>query len=502
MSNMSNRTFVVGGRVLDIDRNTDHPEIADIFIENDLIVAVGAEATKLGAADAAARRIEARGKLVIPGLINAHYHSHDVMLRGLFEQLPLDAWLQFSGPGSFSRPTRDCIELRTQIGVAECLLNGITTIQDMVSIVAGDEEHLDGVLHSYADSGIRVVLALQVSDRAPVDCVPFWHDMKSANLPSIATAPNADLLKRLIEGRVQRPSGGLLTWALGPSGPQRCSNSLLAWTRDLSSRHGLHIFTHLYEARSQAVIARTQYPDGSLLTHLEHLDLLNSKLTIAHGVWMSEPEIRRFGAAGASLVCNPVSNMKLLNGFAPVVQYGDAGANIGLGCDNCSGNDTQNIFQSMKMFALFWGMYSRAGETGAALRAFKAATVGGARALGLEHEVGRLLPGFKADLVLIDLNAPQYCPLNSAIRQLVYSESGSGVDLVMVGGRIVVVDKKLASPFSNELKMRAESWRMRLAEESKALFQNSADFLNDIIEAHEKANKYPLDFDRFLMRKH
>jgi 5-methylthioadenosine/S-adenosylhomocysteine deaminase len=500
MAQAPNQILFTGGHVLDIDGNVDIPEVNDILVEDGVIVEVGPNASMRAVAHADIHRIDARQKLIIPGLINAHYHSHDVMLRGLFEQLPLDAWMQHSGPASFSRPPRDRIELRTQIGAAECLLNGITTIQDMVSIVGADEDHLNGILDAYKRSGIRVVLALQISDKAPIDCVPFWREMPNATLPAIASPPDAAPLKHLIERSIKK-SDDLLTWAVAPSAPQRCSDALLNWVKELSEKCGLQVFTHLYEARSQAVIARQLYPDGSLLAHLEELDLLTSKLTIAHGVWMSEAEIKRFGAAHASLVCNPMSNMKLLNGFAPIVQYSESGANIGLGCDNCSGNDTQNIFQSMKMFALFWGMYSCAGERGAALQAFKAATIGGARALGLDGKIGMLRPGFRADLVMIDLSTPQYSPMNSAIRQLVYSESGSGVELVMVGGRVVVANKKLVNMSSNELKERAEIWRTQLAQEVNSSRQNSGALLKDILAAYEKANQYPLDFDRFLMRK-
>jgi 5-methylthioadenosine/S-adenosylhomocysteine deaminase len=128
----------------------------------------------------------------------------------------------------------------------------------------------------------------------------------------------------------------------------------------LSSDHDLRIFTHVYEARSQAVLARMEFPGGSLVEHLDQAGMLNQRLTLIHGVWITADEVDRLGKAGASFVCNPTSNLKLLNGFAPLTAYASANVNIGLGCDNCSGNDAQNLFESMKTFALMWGMYSGA----------------------------------------------------------------------------------------------------------------------------------------------
>lgn len=494
-------TIITGGQFLDIDDDLDHPPVSDLLIVGDCIVATGPSASTQSARYNSLRHIDATGMLVIPGLINAHYHSHDVMLRGTFEQLPLDAWMLYSAPSCYPRPSPDRIALRTRLGAAECLLNGITTAQDMVSIVDADSEHLDAVINAYADSGMRVMLALQIADRNPVECVPFWNEMPEAIRNRLPPAASAAPFQTLIENRIGQPPQARLHWGLGPSGPQRCSDELLTWVERVSRDQKLQVFTHTYEARSQAVLARIAYPNESLIEHLDRFGLLNERLTIAHGVWISAEEIRRFGATGANLACNPISNMKLLNGFAPVVQYNQAGVGIGLGCDNCSGNDSQNLFQAMKMFALLWGLYSDAGETGAAKAAFHAATIGGARALGMADTLGRLKPGFRADLVMIDLAEAAYRPLNSVIRQLVYGESGKGVHTVMVDGEIVVDNHRLVTMRDSDLKNEAENWRLTLAEETRKVGERNAAILKDILVAYEKANRYPLDFDRYLVRQ-
>ena len=493
--------LVTGGRVLDVDGDLDQPAVSDIFIENGRIVAVGADAAKAAVQRAEVIKIDAGDKLVIPGLINAHYHSHDTMLRGLFEQLPLDAWMLYSGPSNYSRPSLSRIELRTMLGAAECLLNGITTVQDMPAMSGADHDQINAIVAAYEQSGIRVVLAPQISDRAPIECVPYWRGLPAASNPLLANGVDVRDYKTLIEERVANAGMPRLSWAIGPSGPQRCTDDLLSWTAAVARRHGLQVFTHLYEARSQAVLARQLYPQGSLLDHLAKFGLLGPHLTVAHGVWISRQEIERFGAAGANVVCNPISNLKLLNGFAPVVEYAKAGANIALGCDNCSGNDAQNMFQAMKAFALMWGMYSRAGEEGAARSAYKAATIGGARALKKADEIGLVRPGYRADLVLINLTDTAYRPLNSAVKQLVFGEGGRGVDMVIVDGRVVVEKGRLTTISEAQLHRSAEAWRAELSVESMRVSKRNAGFLHDILAAYEEANRYPIEFDRFLLRQ-
>jgi 5-methylthioadenosine/S-adenosylhomocysteine deaminase len=499
MPDIARPTLIKGGRILDIDGDLDNPPQQDVLIHKGRIREVGTAASE------AARRddievIDVTGKLLIPGLVNAHYHSHDTMLRGMFEQLPLDVWMLYSSPGQFPHFSSEMIETRTALGASECLLNGITTIQDMVSIVGDDQNHVDQVMQCYERLGIRAVLALQVSDRPACDCVAYWDSLPKRTAQCLPPSSNPDAQFEFLESALRKQSA-LVSWGLGPSAPQRCTSEFLARFASLSARQNLQVFTHTYESRSQAVLARLKFPQGSLIEHLDRAGLLGPRLTIAHGVWITGSEIARLGENGANLVCNPTSNLKLLNGFAPLLDYASAGVNIGLGCDNCSGNDAQNLFESMKNFALMWGMYSGAGTTGAAKEAFRAATVGSARAIGLGNEIGLLRPGYRADMVTIDLGQPNYRPLNSAVRQLVYGETGRAIEKVMIEGKIVVDAGKIISPLSRDLKARAERAKDQLAEHVDALRTRNGAILGDIFEAYEKANRYPLEFDRFSLRR-
>ena len=385
------RLLITGARVLDPNGELHRPPVLDVLVADGRIAAVG-DAARDGAGDA--EMLDAAGCLLTPGLVNAHSHSHDTLLRGRFEGLPLDVWGLSAFPSSWPRRSAAEVGLRARLHAAECLLGGITTVQDMVSIVGPDREQSAAVLDAYRESGIRTVLALQFADRPLRDTLPFPEMAPSLTQAGSDPAP----MQRMVEDLLDTEHHPRLSWGLGPSAPQRCSEALLRWVVELSYRRGLPVFTHLYEARSQAVHARLHFGDdgGSLVSFMARLGLLGPRLVVAHGVWISEDEIRELGVAGAHLACNPAANLKLLNGVAPVRAYADAGVGIALGCDNSSAGDAQSMFTAMKLFALAWAAQSQAGEDGAAANAFRAATLGGASALGLQG-LGRIEPGYRAE---------------------------------------------------------------------------------------------------------
>lgn len=489
--------LIAGGQILDPNGELDQPPVADILVTDGRIAAIGSAGSLEVGRDI--RTIDARGMLVTPGFINAHYHSHDVLLRGLFEQLPLEIWGLYSFPSSFPRRSDEEVRIRTLLGAAENLRCGVTTVQDMVSIVGPDRQHVDTLLSAYHEVGIRAVVALQFGDRASADTVPFWRGQLSARALSLLgedvdPVPMQNFIASVFE---TRPSERL-TWALGPSAPQRCSEQLLNWMARMAAERDLQVFTHVYETRSQAVLARIDYEADarSLVSFLDRLGFLNKRLTIAHGVWISDAEIELLGAADTNLACNPISNLKLLNGVAPIRRYADAGVNIALGCDNCSGNDAQNIIEAMKSFALLWGMQGEAGESGAARRAFQAATLGGAKALGLENEIGSIRPGLRADLVLIKLDDPSFVPLNSAVRQLVYACTPRAIHTVLVNGELVVEAGLVTRLDERSLGDAARRIHPCLCEDHRAVSTRMAPLAREILDIHRKIECHPVEIDR------
>jgi cytosine/adenosine deaminase-related metal-dependent hydrolase len=448
--------LIKGARVYDHDGDVHQPAVADILIENRRIAAVGSD---LGVPDAATEIIHATGKLAIPGFVNAHYHSHDVLAKGMFEDLPLEIWSLYAGPMGANRG-REEVRLRTQLGALECLRNGITTVQDMLNLTPMREDYLDTVLEAYADVGIRVVCGIATRDIAPVDTLPFLRQRLPPAVQAIVGTGAGDGYEQIDFIKAQlsrRPSGtSRLHWAVSPSAPQRCTATLLEALSALSRRYDLPVYTHVYESKFQALHARLNYADrdGSFVQLLDDTGLLDRRLTVAHGVWLGEAEIERLADRDVGIALNIMSNFKSKSGIAPISGLRRAGVRLALGCDNCSCSDVQNMFQAMKLFCFLSSVGDPESSEALAADALRVATEGGARTAGLAGEIGALRPGMKADLVLLDLNDPAFVPLNSVARQLVYSETGRAIETVVVDGRVVMRDRKILTV--DESALRAE----------------------------------------------
>ena len=428
--------LVRGGRVLDLDGDLDDPPVRDVLIDGNSIAAVQQAISAENA-----ETIDASGMLVVPGFLNAHYHSHDVLARGMFEDLALEHWGTMAGPLGARRSIAE-VRARTLAGALECLHNGITTVQDMSAFSPFSDEVLDAILGAYAEAGIRVIYSVTVRDLSQLDTIPWIRELLPEELHEVIgtqadpASPQMEFVARQIERIGTR--GGMLRWALSPSAPQRCSPALLESVGDLSRSRKLPVYTHVYESRAQRIFSQENLKGGSALRYMEASGLLGPLVTIAHGVWPLPDEIDLIARSGTNVVLNMLSNLRLKNGVAPILDYRARGVNLALGCDNCSCSDVQSMLQVMKLFCLMSAVSSpeRTGVTAA--EAFRAATVGGARTAGLEDVVGAIRAGRKADLFLIDLSDPAYVPFNSAVRQLVYSDSGRSIRTVIVDGRVVV----------------------------------------------------------------
>jgi cytosine/adenosine deaminase-related metal-dependent hydrolase len=435
------RILIRGARVFDRDGDVHRPPVRDVVVAGDRIEAV----VEAGAADAgpAMEVIDASDRLLVPGLVNAHYHSYDVLAKGRFEDMPFDVWALYAQPAAWGPRSRAELRARTLLGAMECLRHGITTVQDMHALVPQDEETLDTIRAAYAEVGIRVVFSIAARDLPQLDIAPFLPDGMPAAAKALVGGAPGDAAAELAFIAAQLDRIGeppRWHWAVSPSGPQRCSLPLLEGLGDLAARRRLPVLTHVYETRAQLARARTDYArfGGSLVGLMAATGLLGARTTLVHGVYLAADEIGRLAGAGAGVVHNPLSNLKLKNGVAPLLALKRGGVNIALGCDNCSCSDCQNLFQAMKMFVLLAGAMDGEPTGVTAADAIDAATIGGARALGLDGEIGAVRAGMKADLALLDLTGLAWLPFNSAARQLVYSESGAGVDTVIVDGRVVL----------------------------------------------------------------
>ncbi|MDC7786772.1 amidohydrolase family protein [Rhodoplanes sp. TEM] len=445
--------LIENGRALLPGGDPHQGERCDILVENGAIEEIGTGlAARLAKDGIAVETLDATDRLIIPGFVNAHYHSHDTLAKGTMDETPLETWRLLALPPQYPKRSREEIRARTLIGALECLRSGMTTVQDMVTLYPFDPEHFEAVVEAYEEIGVRAVVALQYADIRGIETIPFWKEVFPAEYhPYLSTAAEPDKkidqLAWFEENVLKHPKpGARVSWALGPSAPERCSRALIERTATLARTYGLPIFTHIYESKGMALQARLEYPEhgGSLIRRLEQEGLLGPRLNLAHSVWLLPDEIEILARTGTNVVINPLSNAKLKSGIPPIRALQDAGVSLALGCDNCSCSDAQNMFQAMKLFALMVHISDPDPGPDQAGRAFGAATAGGAHAIGRD-DLGQIAPGARADLVLIDLKDPSYVPLNSATRQLVYTEGGRGVDTVLVDGRVVIRHGRLAT---------------------------------------------------------
>jgi guanine deaminase len=481
--------------VLDPQAPQARPGTCDIAISGDRIVSI---AERIAPAPSA-QVIEGKNLLAIPGLVSAHYHSHDTLLKGCFAPMPLEAWFLHAVPPNYPQRPREEIRARVLIGALEALKLGVTTLQDMATVHPFDPREVDTILQAYDDIGIRCVFALQVGDAPGSRGMPFWDEVIPAELrkeltTSVKRGGTARELIERLDGERRRHAGRhpRISWGLGPATPEICSEEFLGLLAERSAQEQLPVFCHVYESKANAVVARSRYAEdgGSLIRHLARTGLVGPRFTLAHGVWLTREEIEQLAASGAHVALNPLSNLKTGSGVAPIGYYLDAGVKVALGTDNSSCSDAQNMFQAMKLFSLISG-------TGGA-QAFSAATLGSADAIGLAGQVGRVAPGYKADITLLDLHDPAFVPLNNAVAQLVYAESGRAVRHVIVDGEVVIRDGRAARFDEDALYGEIERLMPVLSKELEAIRSRNARFLPYVEEAHRRTLAVDIGLDRLV----
>ncbi len=495
----SKQLLIRGGQVYDHDGDVHKPSVADILIKDGKIVSVGPNLSPDGEHEV----IDASGRLVVPGLINAHYHSHDTLCRGLFEELPLEMWLLYTLPMGQNR-SKEEVRARTLVGAIESLRCGITTVQDMLGLTPLNDAYTDVVISAYREAGIRVVFSPMVWDVPPIAMVYHKDRLPSDVQEMLGTKalPMRDQFDYLEHQFKRHPATGTLHWALAPFAPQRCTPKMLEGCAAVANKHDLAVYTHVYETRGQVLIAREHFVDhdGSLISYLKNTGLLGPRLNIVHSVWISRHEMDRMAESGAGIVLNHLSNLKLKSGIAPVCDLRESGVRLGLGCDNCSGSDVQSIFQAMKLFCLFAAVSEPEPGPGLAHEVLRHATIGNARTAGLDGQLGAIRPDYKADLILINLNDVAYLPYNSAARQLVYTEAGRGVESVIVDGRVVIEDRKVKTIDEDALRREVGDLMRHFIADYDAVVESRKRAIPYMLDAHRRVWQTDVGMNRFISR--
>ena len=456
-------TIVRGGILLDIAAGA--AEARDILIEDDVIREIGPPGL---AAPEGARLIDAARRLLHPGLVNAHTHAHGNLAKGMGDRWTLELLLT-AAPWTTGNRAAEDIYLSAQLGAAEMVLKGCTACYDLFfEWPIPTAEGLGLVAAAYHDVGMRAVVAPMVADRSFYEVIPGLHEALPVSLKDavgrLRLAPGRETLAAIRAALAASPTASdEIRFAVAPTIPQHCSDDFIRGCANLAREFGLPIHSHVGESKVQAVAGMRLY-GRTQIAHLDRLGVIGPDFTVAHGVWLDGEDMARLGDRGASVAHNPGSNMRLGSGLADARAMLDRRVNLGIGTDGASCSDNQNMYEAMRLASFVskvqgpdWRRWLTTRE--AAL----AATEGSARALGFGDKLGRIAPGCKADIVMLDLDHPNWLPLNDPVNQLVHAEDGSAVDKVMIAGRLVVDGRRLLGVDLARLAARADAARERLA---------------------------------------
>src|ERR1700682_1270440 len=307
-------TFIKGATILAVGgQHGAEPFTGDVLVEGDRITAIGTAVQ----APADATVIDGAGKLVMPGLMNAHLHSNEALFKGRYDNMPLEVWMLYSYPIlAAKRLPERLVYLRSMLVAIESLKTGVTCLSDdLYESPKAEMELLDAAFQAYDDIGIRATVSAHVVDKNFLDTIPFARETVPQHLQDEVnklSPPTVDDYVGFVKQAHDRYHGrsGRLRFMLAPSAPQRCTPELMLAANDLAQEWGVPFHTHIVETKVQGVTGPALY-GKSLMRYMHDLGLLNPWTTIAHSIWVSEDDIALMGAAGVSVVHNTISNQKL-----------------------------------------------------------------------------------------------------------------------------------------------------------------------------------------------
>ncbi len=413
--------------ILTMDRDMTVVDNGTVEIENGRIRRVVPTA-QLSVPGPHTPHIRLQHHLLLPGLVNTHTHLPMSLLRGLADDMPLQQWLEKRiFPAEARVMTPGNVHMGSRLGMAEMLLSGTTTCADGYF-------HERVVLDAAAAQGMRGVFAQGVID------------FPAPGLPDPRRA--LDIAREYLSAA---PRTGRQAAALFAHSPYTCSANTLTRAKALCREFDALFFIHVAETRGEVEQCRATHAGLTPVRYLHSLRLLDAQTVLVHAVHTDAAEQDLIAASGAAVSVNTESNMKLGAGIAPVQQYLDRGIRVGLGTDSCASNNDLDLFQELSRTARLHKQHNHDPSVLPAEKVVRLATRDGAEVLGMGDHVGSIEPGKHADLIAVDLARPHAVPLYHPYSHLAYSASGADVDLVVIGGDVVVRDGRLVNGQLDEL---------------------------------------------------
>lgn len=414
------KTLIKNGLALLYDEDGWRYEKKDILLDGNKIARIDDALPADGV-----EVIDASGKLIMPGIINAHTHAYMTIHRNYADDLAFFDWLDKVQQVEDGMTEED-VYWTTMLAIVEMLKTGTTCFVDMTiksaQETSGPRSAAAGAVKA---SGIRAVISRGLAGVSDSDESIMKYGQAVREMELFAD-----------ESRLQ--------FIHGPHAPYSCMADYLQKLTQSCKDRRIGQTIHLSESQSEMEGIAKEH-GTTPIQYVAGLGVFDVPVIAAHCVYATDDDIRLMAEKHVSVAINPKSNMKLGNGFAPVQKFLDAGVNVCLGTDGCGSNNCLNMFQEMNAAALVYKGANRQAQCVDAADVLKMATVNGARAIGREGELGVIKEGAIADLVLIDLKAPQFIPANNIISGLVYSSNGSEVDTVIVDGKVLLKNRQLTT---------------------------------------------------------
>jgi 5-methylthioadenosine/S-adenosylhomocysteine deaminase len=389
-----------------------------VAVRNGRIVSVGPDPAATGDST-----IDARGAYLLPGFVQTHVHLCQTLFRGLADDLPLLEWLKRRVWPLEAAHDAESLRASTRLAACDLLLSGTTTVLTMETV-----HDTDVVFDTLESIGLRAVVGKCMMDAD--------RDVPSRLLERTADSIDQSLaLKRRWDGA----AGGRLHAAFAPRFAVSCSRELLEAVAALSAREHTIVHTHASESREEVAVVRERSGGQSNFEYLARTGLATPLLCTAHCIWITEREQALLAERDVKVLHCPGSNLKLGSGVAPVVEMRARGISVSLGADGAACNNRLDMFEEMRLAATLQAMRRAPGEL-TARDVLWMATREGARAIGLDDEIGSIEPGKRADLILVDRDRPHLAPDADPWSTLVYAARGTDVRLTMVDGQTLVRD--------------------------------------------------------------
>jgi len=409
--------------VLTMDPENTLFEKGAVAVSGDRIAAVG-DGLALTASHRAEKTVDARGGIVMPGLVNAHTHAAMTCFRGIADDLPLMTWLNDHIFPAEAKLTFDMVYQGTLLACAEMLLSGTTTFCDMYLFE-------DAAAQAAKAVGMRAVVGEVIYDFPSPNYGPVEAGLKYT--------------EDLIEKWRDDP---LITIAVEPHSVYVCSPDLLQKAGAIAEKNSAPLIIHVAETQKEVADVMEKYR-RTPVAHLADLGILGPKVIADHCVALTPEDMAMLKRFDVKVAHNPESNMKLASGIAPVPELLNHGITVGIGTDGCASNNNLDIFQEMDMAAKLHKVNHLDPTVMDARTVVRMATIDGARVLGLEDTTGSLEVGKKADIIIVDVNRPHLVPMYDVYSHLVYAVNGSDVVAAMVNGNFLMEDRVLTTVDAN-----------------------------------------------------